>query len=114
VKELLEQNPRIDRLELFERLQVERGFAKSIRTLYRMLRTLNVAPPVELKKYIPEKYDTPEIVGIKWQIDVKYVPSVCLREIPDSIYYYRDGYRCIYSRALMNVHASVLRTFTRD
>ena len=29
------------------------------------------------KKYIPKHYDTPEELGIKWQLDVKYVPKYC-------------------------------------
>ena len=92
VKEVTELYP-CGRLEAFGRLQVERGFTKSIRTLYRMLRVLNVAPPQDLAKYIPEPYKTPNMLGVKWQVDVKYVPAICLREIPKSAYYFRDGYR---------------------
>ena len=35
-------------------------------------------PAIELQKYIPEPYDTPQMIGVKWQIDVKYVPFSCL------------------------------------
>ena len=29
------------------------------------------------KKYVPQPYDTPTDIGIKWQMDVKYVPKSC-------------------------------------
>lgn len=29
------------------------------------------------KKYIPKPYNTPTNIGIKWQMDVKYVPKCC-------------------------------------
>ena len=29
------------------------------------------------KKYISKPYDTPTNIGIKWQMDVKYVPKSC-------------------------------------
>ena len=29
------------------------------------------------EKYTPKKYDTPTQIGIKWQMDVKYVPKIC-------------------------------------
>ena len=29
------------------------------------------------EKYTPKKYDTPKQLGIKWQLDVKFVPSNC-------------------------------------
>ena len=32
-------------------------------------------------KYVPKKYDTPSMIGIKWQVDVKYVPNECKSDI---------------------------------
>ena len=29
------------------------------------------------EKYTPKKYDTPKQLGIKWQLDVKFVPTSC-------------------------------------
>ena len=29
------------------------------------------------KKYLPKKYHTPDNIGEKWQLDVKYVPQKC-------------------------------------
>jgi hypothetical protein len=32
-------------------------------------------------KYVPKKYDTPSMIGVKWQVDVKYVPNECKSDI---------------------------------
>ena len=45
-------------------------------------------------KYVPKKYNTPKQIGIKWQIDVKFVPIVCQSEkIPCDKRFYQ--YTCI-------------------
>ena len=31
----------------------------------------------KIKKYIPKPYDMPTNIGVKWQMDVKYVPKTC-------------------------------------
>jgi transposase InsO family protein len=93
VKEIYKQYGNIGRMELYGRFQVERGFTGSVRTMYRMLKKLTVAPVTELKTCTPQIYNTPKMAGVKWQIDVKYVPTSCLVNIPNSTYYYRDGYR---------------------
>ena len=93
VKDMAERYAGCGNLELFGRLQTERGFSKSIRTLYRMKQHLHIAPVEELERYIPELYETPKMVGIKWQIDVKWVPACCLRELPNSVFFSRTGYR---------------------
>ena len=41
------------------------------------------------KKYVPKKYDTPELISIKWQMDVKIVPKKCYTgELQDKFYQY--------------------------
>ena len=30
-----------------------------------------------MERYIPKPYDTPEMLGVKWQMDVKFVPREC-------------------------------------
>ena len=45
-------------------------------------------------KYVPKKYDTPKQLGIKWQIDVKFVPICChSNKIPEDKKFYQ--YTCI-------------------
>ena len=78
IQGFLDEYPGISRLELFRRLRTEKAYSRSIRTMYRVVRKLNVMHPVELQKYIPEPYKTPAMLGVKWQIDVKYVPANCI------------------------------------
>lgn len=41
------------------------------------------------KKYLPKKYHTPDNIGEKWQLDVKYVPQKCyVGDMPDKFYQY--------------------------
>ena len=38
---------------------------------------------------MPKPYDTPKNLGIKWQLDVKYVPRACyVGKMPDKFYQY--------------------------
>ena len=92
VKNMIESES-CGRLEMYGRLQTEFGFKKSIRTLYRMLKILNVAPVQDLQKYIPQLYNTPKMLGVKWQIDIKYVLRNCLGNIKNSVYHCKYGSR---------------------
>ena len=41
------------------------------------------------KIYVPKPYDTPKKLGVKWQLDVKYVPKACyVGRMPDKFYQY--------------------------
>ena len=45
-------------------------------------------------KYVPKPYDTPKQIGIKWQIDVKFVPNECKSDVlPSDKRFYQ--YTCI-------------------
>ena len=61
------------------------------------LRKLDIIKDINVKgtsKYIPKKYDTPKMIGIKWQIDVKFVPKECkIPELPKDKNFYQ--YTCI-------------------
>ena len=55
-------------------------------SLYRWLKTNGYYGIVKVKQtpYTPKPYKTPERLGEKWQIDVKYVPRECKAQ-PGSI-----------------------------
>lgn len=77
--------------ELYGKLRVEKGYSRHATSLFRVLRKLGYykEKPKSTKNYIPKKYDTPKELGVKWQLDVKYVPSACYTgEIPDKFYQY--------------------------
>ena len=57
----------------------QRGYARSISGLYKLLRRID-GKPIKLPnpKYVAKPYEQMEYPGQRGQIDVKYVPSVCL------------------------------------
>jgi len=90
IKDLIKRNPNISLCELYGKLRVEKGYSRTAPGLFRFLRKINFYINKEIhKKYIPKKYDTPTELGIKWQMDVKYVPKDCYTgTIPDKFYQY--------------------------
>jgi transposase InsO family protein len=57
----------------------QRGYKRSISGLYRFLRKRNqMAVKQPNPKYIPKAYEQMQYPGQRVQIDVKYVPAVCL------------------------------------
>lgn len=76
--------------ELYGKLRTQRGYSRSTPSLFRVLRKLNFYVGKEKhKKYTPKKYDTPIDIGVKWQMDVKYVPKECYSGTnPDKFYQY--------------------------
>jgi transposase InsO family protein len=57
----------------------ERGYSRSIVSLYRVMRRIGLQPmPAPKPKHIPKPYEQMRYPGQRVQIDVKYVPSACL------------------------------------
>jgi len=53
------------------------------------------SPQNQKKPYIPKPYHTPEKIGVKWQLDVKYVPKHCYHgSLSDSFYQYTIIDKC--------------------
>jgi transposase InsO family protein len=90
IKDLIRRNPHISMSELYGKLRTERGYSRTAPSLFRVLRKLGFYVDKEKhSKYTPKKYDTPTDIGIKWQIDVKYVPTNCYSgTTPDRFYQY--------------------------
>lgn len=58
---------------------MQRGYSRSITGLYRFLKKLNLTPVHPSNpKYIPKPYEQMDHPGQRIQVDVKFVPSVCL------------------------------------
>lgn len=97
IKDLLKRNPNITLCEIWSKLRINKGYTRHIGSLYRVLRKLGYIHKVNIKntsKYIPKKYNTPTMIGEKWQIDVKYVPKACkVDSLPDETKFYQ--YTCI-------------------
>lgn len=90
IKDLIRRNPHISMSELYGKLRTERGYSRTAPSLFRVLRKLGFYVDKEKhEKYVPKKYDTPTDIGIKWQMDVKYVPTECYSgTTPDKFYQY--------------------------
>lgn len=84
-------NPHISLCELYGKLRSQKGYSRHPGSLYRVFRRLGYSfkPPSPTKPYKPRKYPTPNQIGIKWQMDVKYVPSNCYTgTLSDKFYQY--------------------------
>ena len=90
IKDFIRRNPHISMSELYGKLRTEKGYSRTAPSLFRVLRKLGFYVNKEKhEKYVPKKYDTPTDIGIKWQMDVKYVPSECYSgTTPDKFYQY--------------------------
>ena len=78
IKDYLRRNPTISLPELYGKLRTDKGYSRHACSLFRVIRKMNLNVNKEIReKYTPKKYDTPTMIGIKWQMDVKYVPKNC-------------------------------------
>lgn len=79
IKSYIRRNPQIGLLELWMKLKLDKGYTRHPFSLFRVLRRLGFyRKPNQMKKtYVPQPYDTPDQIGIKWQLDVKFVPKSC-------------------------------------
>lgn len=98
IKKLLNRNPSITLNELYYKLKLYYHYKRHIISLYRFLRKNNLNYHKLIKGTSKtkhnKKYNTPENVGEKWQIDVKYVPDICKSDlIPFDMSFYQ--YTCI-------------------
>ena len=90
ISDLLRRNPHISVCELYGKLR-KKGYTRHPGSLYRVLRRmgLRTAKTSKKKKQHNGHYDTPTELGVKWQMDVKYVPKACyVGQTPDKFYQY--------------------------
>lgn len=74
------RNPNISICELYGKLREDKAYSRHPGSLYRVFVRLGYRKKVESTKKKSKHnghYDTPIQIGIKWQMDVKYVPTVC-------------------------------------
>ncbi len=80
IRDYHRRNPNISICELYGKLRSEKGYARHPGSLYRVFCRLGYRKNTESTKEKSKHnghYDTPNQLGIKWQMDVKYVPKVC-------------------------------------
>lgn len=91
IKDYIRRSPNISMIELYDKLRLDKGYSRHACSLFRVLRRLGYFKQKqhEYKKYIPKPYNTPKELGIKWQLDVKYVPKTCYKgQMQDKFYQY--------------------------
>jgi transposase len=88
---LIKRNPHIGLTELYTKLRQQIAYSRHYCSLYRVLVKLGyyIDKARIKKKYKPKKYDTPEQLGEKMQMDVKYVPKECNADSTDDNRYYQ-------------------------
>ena len=85
------RNPNISICELYGKLRANKGYSRHPASLYRICKQLGFLPSKTSTNNIRHngKYDTPTQLGIKWQMDVKYVPRACYKgQYSDKFYQY--------------------------
>lgn len=77
IKELFEARPDITYAEAFGILREERAYSRTYYGFYRYVVKSGIRPKEIVERYVPQKYYTPEMFGLKMQMDVKFVPRPC-------------------------------------
>lgn len=78
IRDMRRRNPNAGLVVFWVKLR-QRGYARSISGLYRVLtRSGQMAVKLPNPKYIPKPYEQMQYPGQRIQIDVKFVPSACL------------------------------------
>ena len=80
IKDYRRRNPSISVCELYGKLREEKAYTRHPGSLYRVFVRLGYRKKGENTKKKSKhngKYDTPAVLGEKWQLDVKYVPTAC-------------------------------------
>ncbi len=78
INNLIRRNPNISYSELYGKLKRNYAYKRNPASLFRFLRKQGFyKSPTPYKKRKNKQYNTPKDIGVKWQIDVKYVPLEC-------------------------------------
>ena len=80
ISNLHRRNPNITVCEMYSKLREQHAYSRHPGSLYRIFVKLGYRTKVESTKKKTKhngKYDTPTELGVKWQMDVKYVPTAC-------------------------------------
>ncbi|MBR1686839.1 MAG: transposase [Clostridia bacterium] len=90
IKDYHHRNPDISVCELYGKLRTEKAYHRHPGSLYRVFVRLGYrkkTPSTKKKSRHLKPYDTPTKPGVKWQMDVKYVPMACYAGNDDQRFY---------------------------
>lgn len=74
---LLEENKDKSYNDLYGVLRSEHAYKRTYGGFYNFIVRHNLRPKQQIDKYEAKPYDTPEMLGTKFQMDVKFVPKEC-------------------------------------
>jgi hypothetical protein len=91
IQNMIKRNPHIGLTELYTKLRDKANYYRHYCSLYRVLKRIGYYSNRSTirKKYRPKKYHTPEDLGEKMQLDVKFVPMDCNANLRDDYRYYQ-------------------------
>lgn len=88
IVKIFEENPNIAYSEALGILRARFAYKRTYFGFYRFVVKNGLRPSKVLEKYVSQPYDTPEMLGLKMQMDVKYVPRECNKgERPEEWYF---------------------------
>lgn len=81
IREIFKKNPKISYVEALSILRMKYAYKRTYFGFWRFVVKNGLRPqPIEPRdEYVPQPYDTPQMLGQKWQMDVKYVPFSCYK-----------------------------------
>ena len=92
IRDYHRRNPDISVCELYGKLREDKAYSRHPGSLYRVFVRLGYRQKPESTKKKSKhsgKYETPTVLGEKWQLDVKYVPKACFSgKEPQQFYQY--------------------------
>jgi transposase InsO family protein len=79
IVKFLTEHPHIGYAELYGKLRQEISYSRHYQSMYKYIAKNQLRESRVIKKfYKPKPYHTPEMLGVKWQMDVKWVPQECI------------------------------------
>lgn len=78
---LFKKAPDLTYNEAWGILRQKFAYNRSFGGFYNFVVRNNIRPHEEIERYVPQPYDTPEMLGTKMQMDVKYVPTECYKGV---------------------------------
>ena len=91
IKNYMRRSPHMSICELYGKLRTSKAYSRHPGSLYRVFIRLGYRRKVKSTKKVrkPQPYDTPTELGVKWQMDVKFVPTACYSgQVPQQFYQY--------------------------
>ena len=74
---VLEKNPEMAFNDIYGILRTKYAYKRSYGGFYNYVLRHNLRHKEIIEHYVPQPYDTPEMLGVKWQMDVKFIPVSC-------------------------------------